>query len=70
MRAARLRAEGEAALNRHLAAEVGRVHRVLTESPRMGRTETFTEVAFATDQAEGRIVDASVRGHDGRMLLA
>jgi threonylcarbamoyladenosine tRNA methylthiotransferase MtaB len=69
-RAARLRAEGEAALNRHLAAEVGRVHRVLTESPRMGRTETFTEVAFATDQAEGRIVDASVRGHDGRMLLA
>lgn len=69
-RAARLRAEGEAALNRHLAAEVGRVHRVLTESPRMGRTETFTEVAFATDQAEGRIVDAAVRGHDGRMLLA
>lgn len=69
-RAARLRAEGEAALNRHLAAEVGRVHRVLTESPRMGRTETFTEVAFATDQAEGRIVDAPVRGHDGRMLLA
>jgi len=69
-RAARLRAEGEAALNRHLAAEVGRVHRVLTESPRMGRTETFTEVAFATDQGEGRIVDASVRGHDGRMLLA
>ncbi|KAB2886290.1 MAG: tRNA (N(6)-L-threonylcarbamoyladenosine(37)-C(2))-methylthiotransferase MtaB [Albidovulum sp.] len=69
-RAARLRAEGEAALNRHLAAEVGRVHRVLTESPRMGRTETFTEVAFATDQAEGRIVDAAIRGHDGRMLLA
>ena len=69
-RAARLRAAGEAALTRHLAAEVGRVHRVLTEGPRMGRTETFTEVAFATDQAEGRIVDAAVRGHDGRMLLA
>lgn len=69
-RAARLRAEGEAALTRHLAAEVGRTRRVLTESARMGRTETFTEVVFATDHPEGRIVEASIRGHDGRTLLA
>lgn len=69
-RAARLRAEGEAALTRHLAAEVGRTRRVLTESARMGRTETFTEVVFATDHPEGRIIEASIRGHDGRTLLA
>lgn len=36
----------------------------------MGRTETFTEVVFATDHPEGRIVEASIRGHDGRTLLA
>ena len=69
-RAARLRAEGEAALTRHLAAEVGRTRRVLTESSVMGRTETFTEVVFATDHPEGRIIEASIRGHDGRTLLA
>ena len=43
-RAARLRAAGEAALARHLAAQVGQTHRVLMEGPRMGRTEQFTEV--------------------------
>jgi threonylcarbamoyladenosine tRNA methylthiotransferase MtaB len=29
---------------------------VLMESPRMGRTETFAEVTFATDQPVGSIV--------------
>lgn len=69
-RAARLRAEGEAALRRHLAAEVGQTRRVLMESPRLGRTETFTEVAFEADQTEGRIIEAAIRGQDGRRLLA
>ena len=45
-------------------------HRVLTEGPRMGRTEQFTEVAFATDQREGVIVEATIRGQDGARLLA
>ena len=36
----------------------GQVHRVLAETPRMGRTEQFTEVDFAADQPEGRIVAA------------
>ncbi|MFN3644984.1 MAG: tRNA (N(6)-L-threonylcarbamoyladenosine(37)-C(2))-methylthiotransferase MtaB [Gemmobacter sp.] len=69
-RAAALRAVGEAALTRHLTAQVGRTHRILTESPRMGRTEQFTEVAFATDRPEGAIVTATVTGQDGGVLLA
>ena len=69
-RAAALRAAGDAALARHLTAQVGRTHHILTESPRMGRTEQFTEVAFATDQPEGAIVTAAITGQDGRVLLA
>ncbi|TAG11058.1 MAG: tRNA (N(6)-L-threonylcarbamoyladenosine(37)-C(2))-methylthiotransferase MtaB [Rhodobacterales bacterium] len=69
-RAARLRAVGDAALARHLAAQVGRTHRVLTEGPRLGRTEGFAEVAFATDQPEGTILEVRVRTQDGARLLA
>ncbi|MFN4171058.1 MAG: tRNA (N(6)-L-threonylcarbamoyladenosine(37)-C(2))-methylthiotransferase MtaB [Pseudorhodobacter sp.] len=69
-RAARLRAAGDAALSRHLAAQAGQMHRVLTESPRMGRTEQFTEVAFAQDQPEGRIVLARVTGFAKGRLTA
>jgi threonylcarbamoyladenosine tRNA methylthiotransferase MtaB len=69
-RAARLRAVGEAALARHLEAQVGRVHRVLTEGPRLGRTEGFTEVVFDSDQPEGTILDVTIRGQDGARLLA
>jgi threonylcarbamoyladenosine tRNA methylthiotransferase MtaB len=68
-RAARLRAAGEAAVARHLAAQVGQTHRVLTESPAMGRTEQFAEVAFAAPQPEGAIVTARISGQDGARLL-
>jgi threonylcarbamoyladenosine tRNA methylthiotransferase MtaB len=69
-RAARLRAAGDAALARHLAAQAGAVHQVLTEGPRMGRTAQFTEVAFASDQPEGQIVTARITGHQGDRLTA
>jgi threonylcarbamoyladenosine tRNA methylthiotransferase MtaB len=69
-RAARLRAVGEAALARHLDSRLGRRHAVLTESPRMGRTEQFAEVLFAADQPEGRIVAAEITGRDGGRLTA
>ena len=69
-RAARLRAAGDAALVRHLAAQTGRSHRILTEGPRMGRTEQFTEVCFAADQPEGRIVTATIKGHADGQLVA
>ena len=67
-RAARLRACGDAALTRHLAAEVGRLHRVLTEGTRLGRTEGFAEVVFDTDQPEGAILNVTIAGQDGRRL--
>ena len=69
-RAATLRAAGEAALTRHLTAQIGQTHHILTESPRMGRTEQFTEVRFAVDQPEGAIITALIGGHDGATLQA
>lgn len=69
-RAARLRAAGEAAVAAHLAAQVGRERDVLMESPRMGRTEHFAEVAFDTEQLEGRIVRSRIVGIEGQRLVA
>lgn len=69
-RAARLRAAGAAALMRHLTAQVGVMHQVLTEGPRMGRTGQFTEVTFDADQPEGMIVDAVIKGTGPGVLLA
>ncbi|MDJ1008518.1 MAG: tRNA (N(6)-L-threonylcarbamoyladenosine(37)-C(2))-methylthiotransferase MtaB [Paracoccaceae bacterium] len=61
-RAARLRTAGKAAVEAHLAAQVGRGHRVLMESPAMGRTEHFAEVRFERQQPEGAIVETVVAG--------
>jgi threonylcarbamoyladenosine tRNA methylthiotransferase MtaB len=69
-RAARLRAAGDAAVGRHLAAQLGTTHRILMETPRMGRTEQFTEVDFAADQPEGAIVTAAITGWAGDRLTA
>ncbi|AMY71457.1 tRNA (N(6)-L-threonylcarbamoyladenosine(37)-C(2))-methylthiotransferase MtaB [Frigidibacter mobilis] len=69
-RAARLRAAGQARLTRHLEGQQGRRHLVLTEGPRLGRTEQFTEVAFSTDQPEGTILTAAITGQNGTQLLA
>ncbi|MGA0539640.1 tRNA (N(6)-L-threonylcarbamoyladenosine(37)-C(2))-methylthiotransferase MtaB [Neotabrizicola sp. VNH66] len=69
-RAARLRAAGEDALACHLAAQQGALHRVLTETPRMGRTEQFTEVTFAEDQPEGVILTARITGQAAPRLTA
>ena len=69
-RAARLRAMGEVAAQKHLAAQLGQTHSVLLENPRMGRTEQFTEVTFATDQPEGAIIPARITGHAKGQLTA
>ncbi|WP_322893132.1 MULTISPECIES: tRNA (N(6)-L-threonylcarbamoyladenosine(37)-C(2))-methylthiotransferase MtaB [unclassified Yoonia] len=69
-RAARLRAAGDAQVSAHLAAQVGRTHQILMESPRMGRTAQFTEVVFETDQPESRIVTAQITGVADNHLLA
>ena len=69
-RAARLRDAGDAAVARHLAAQQGKRHLVLMESPVMGRTEQFAEVDFTTEQPEGAIVEATITGFNGQHLTA
>jgi threonylcarbamoyladenosine tRNA methylthiotransferase MtaB len=69
-RARLLRQDGEAALRRHLDAEVGTKRRVLVESNDMARTEPFTPVRLAAHAEPGTLVDVMIAGHDGRHLLA
>ncbi len=69
-RAARLRAAGDAAVARHLAAQQGKLHRILMESPQMGRTEQFAEVDFSAPQPEGTIVSATITGQSANRLTA
>ena len=69
-RAARLRAKGDQAVARHLAAQLGRTHHILMENPRMGRTEQFAEVVFDSDQPESQIVTARIAAIDGIQLRA
>jgi threonylcarbamoyladenosine tRNA methylthiotransferase MtaB len=69
-RAARLRAAGDAQVQKHLAAQVGQTHRILMENPHMGRTEQFTEVTFEAAQDEGQIVTAVITGASKGQLTA
>ena len=69
-RAAELRAAGEAQVQQHLEAQIGKTHQVLMENPNMGRTEQFTEVSFASPQQEGTIVAATILGQQGKQLVA
>ena len=69
-RAARLRAAGEAQVQRHLEQQIGQTHNILMESPFMGRTEQFTEVRFDRPQIEGTIVKATVKGIAAAVLIA
>ena len=69
-RAARLREAGAVSAAEYLRSQTGTRHRVLMERPRMGRTETFAEVRFETDQPVGGIVEVTVSGADGQGLFA
>lgn len=69
-RAARLRDLGETRVQAYLATQVGRVHNILLESPRMGRTEGFGEVVFETDQPESQIIQAVITGVRGNQMTA
>jgi threonylcarbamoyladenosine tRNA methylthiotransferase MtaB len=67
-RARRLRAAGEAALQKRLASEVGATRDVLIESATQGRTEHFVSVAIAGETA-GSVQRLTITGHDGTRLL-
>ena len=69
-RARRLREQGDAALRRHLGAQVGRTRSVLIESRELGRTEHFTRIALVRPTQPGSVADLIVAGHDGGRLLA
>jgi threonylcarbamoyladenosine tRNA methylthiotransferase MtaB len=69
-RAARLREAGDQALGHYLASQQGKTHCVLTESPHMGRTESFAEVHFTQNQPEGQIVQAEIIGFEKGVLRA
>jgi threonylcarbamoyladenosine tRNA methylthiotransferase MtaB len=68
-RAGRLRAAGDAAVARHLAAEQGAQRQVLVEKPGLGRTEHFTLTEIDSD-ATGAIVSARITGYTQRALIA
>jgi threonylcarbamoyladenosine tRNA methylthiotransferase MtaB len=66
-RAKRLRATGEAALQKRLASEIGATRRVLIESATQGRTEHFMPVAIA-GQTPGAVRTLAITGNDGARL--
>ncbi|MGN7772361.1 tRNA (N(6)-L-threonylcarbamoyladenosine(37)-C(2))-methylthiotransferase MtaB [Phyllobacterium sp. 22552] len=68
-RAARLRAAGNAAYDKHLNSLVGTRQKILVEREGIGRTEGFTLVGVDADAA-GTIIERTITGHDGDKLLA
>jgi threonylcarbamoyladenosine tRNA methylthiotransferase MtaB len=68
-RAKRLREAGAAALRKHLAAQTGKVLRILTERGGTGRTEDFSRVKVG-DLPPSQIIDVVIAGTDGKMLEA
>jgi threonylcarbamoyladenosine tRNA methylthiotransferase MtaB len=67
-RAKRLRAAGEAALRKRLAAEVGATRDVLIESATAGRTEHYLPVAII-GETPGMVRRLAISGHDGARLI-
>src|SRR3954471_25026843 len=68
-RAKRLRATGEAALQRRLNSEFGHIRQVLIESATLGRTEHFIPVAIGGD-SPGAVRALAITGNDrGRLTV-
>src|SRR5438270_6390353 len=66
-RAQRLRATGDAALQKRLASEIGATRQVLIESGKQGRTEHFMPVAIS-GETRGAVRALKIAGHDGVRL--
>ncbi len=73
-RAERLRAAGDAALIRHLEAQIGQVLSGLVERAGTARADDFSEIRFEGEadlgQILGQIVPMRITGHDGKRLTA
>ena len=68
-RAEALRAAADAALERHLAARVGRTLKALVEEPGRARAEDFTEIRFEHPATPGELGRFQIAAHDGRRAL-
>lgn len=68
-RAARLRAAGEAALERFLAREVGQRRRVLVERQNRGHTEHFAPLRLTHETPAGTLAEVTVTGSERGMLV-
>ncbi len=68
-RAKRLREAGDVAIRAHLAAQAGKLLRVLTESGGTGRTEDFSRVRIG-DIPPSQMIEMFITGNDGKMLEA
>ena len=66
-RAGRLRAAGEAALQRRFQSEIGATRQVLIESATQGRTEHFLPVAIS-GETPGVVRTLVIKGSDGARL--
>ena len=66
-RAKRLRATGEMALQKRLAAEIGMTRQVLIESSKQGRTEHFLPVVIS-GETPGAVRTLTMTGQDGARL--
>jgi threonylcarbamoyladenosine tRNA methylthiotransferase MtaB len=66
-RARRLRAAGDAALQKRLTSEIGATRQVLIESATQGRTEHFLPVAIS-GETPGAVRALTISGHDGARL--
>ena len=69
-RAARLRAAGSVAAQKHLCAQIGKTLKILVETPDVGRTEQFAEVRFAEPRPEGTLTVEHIQGVDHDALVA
>ena len=69
-RAARLRAAGDAARARWLAARVGGEERVIVETPDTARSEGFAEVRLARPETPGALLTLRIASADAERLHA
>jgi threonylcarbamoyladenosine tRNA methylthiotransferase MtaB len=69
-RARRLREAGDAALQRHLERQVGRVLNGLVERDGFARADDFTEIAFTGVAPMGEIVRMRIIGVEGARVVA
>ena len=69
-RAAKLRAAGQAQVEKHLQAQIGKTHSILMENPTMGRTRQFAEVTVTTPQREGALVELPILSAQAERLIA